>query len=172
MSASSRATGVTAIKDRRKAKAAADVETEVDVSLKHARWKHFAWGVIGSVIGVWSVIHLGSLGLLVGGVLVVMGASGAWSFARTLRHPPGEISVKGDSVVLPRGLCAGEPERLKVEDVSHAYLLRRSVPFMQTGPVLVVETKSGTFSYPRDWFVSEAEQRQVMRVIARKLGRL
>jgi hypothetical protein len=59
---------------------------------------------------------------------------------------------------------------LTVADLRHAYLLRRAVPWAVSGPVLIVEAKEQTWSYPRDWFGSESEQRRVLLALNRKLG--
>jgi len=66
-------------------------------------------------------------------------------------------------VELPRGLCKGEPAAFPLDKVQHAYLLRRAVPWTRAAPVLVIEADGRAFSYPRDWFLTEADQRRIVR---------
>ena len=67
------------------------------------------------------------------------------------------------------------PDRLAAlsfGDVTHAFFLRRAVPWTQAGPILIVEVGEAIFSYPRDWFASESEQRRILEAINRRLGRM
>ena len=140
----------------------ADAGGRVSVDLAHTRGSHLRWTLIGGVLGVACVIMLGTLGKGLGVVLLVLAAWAAFKLFLTYRHPPGTIVVDGDDVALPRGLCQGEPSRMKRGDVTAAYFLRRSVPWTRAAPVLVVEAGGKAYAYPRDWFTSESDQRRVL----------
>lgn len=142
--------------------ASADVGGRVSVDLAHTRGSHLRWTLIGGVLGVACVLMLGTLGKGLGVVLLVLAAWAAFKLILTYRHPPGTIVIDGDDVALPRGLCQGEPSRVKRGDVTAAYFLRRSVPWTRAAPVLVVEAGGKAYAYPRDWFASESDQRRVL----------
>ena len=89
-----------------------------------------------------------------------------WQLIQTFRHPAGTVVVAGDDVELPRGLCRGAPAKLRKADVTAVYFLRRSVPWTQAAPVLVVEAHGRAFVYPRDWFGSESDQRRIVDELA------
>lgn len=59
------------------------------------------------------------------------------------------------------------PVVAKPQDVTAAYFLRRSVPWNQAAPVLVVELGAKAMLFPRDWFASEADQRHVIHALLR-----
>jgi hypothetical protein len=146
--------------------ATAEATGRVAVELAHTRGSHLRWTVVGGALGVACIIMLGTLGKGVGVVLLVLAAWAAFKLALTYRHPPGTIVIDGDDVALPRGLCQGEPQRVKRSDVTAAYFLRRSVPWTRAAPVLVVEAGGKAFAYPRDWFASESDQRRVLDALA------
>lgn len=134
----------------------------VEVSLQHARNHHLRWVVLGLVFGGLCVTQLGTLGQMVGVVLLALAAWAAFRVIQTLRHPPGTIVVDGDRVVLPRGLCVGDPLEVTRGAVTASYLLRKSVAWHQAAPVLVVETGGKVIAYPRDWFAGESDQRRIL----------
>lgn len=134
----------------------------VEIELLHARNHHLRWLVLGTVLGVLCVTQLGTLGQLVGVLLLALAAWAGFRVVQTLRHPPGTLVVDGDRVVLPRGLCAGDPLTVRRGEVGAAYLLRKAVAWHQSAPVLVVEATGKVLAYPRDWFASEADQRRVL----------
>jgi hypothetical protein len=133
------------------------------VGLEHMRYRHAAWMAFGIVLGALMVWKLGDVGKAIGVVLIGVGGFAAYSFVRTLLFPAGTIVISDSGAELPRGLCKGEPEKMAIEDVKHVYLLRRSVPWTRAAPVLVIEAKGKAFTYPRDWFITEADQRRVVR---------
>lgn len=142
--------------------AATDTSGRISVDLAHTRGSHLRWTLIGGALGVACVIMLGTLGKGLGVVLLLLAAWAAFKLFLTYRHPPGTIVIDGDDIALPRGLCQGEPSRVKRGDVTAAYFLRRSVPWTRAAPVLVVETGGKAYAYPRDWFASESDQRRVL----------
>ena len=142
----------------------------VEVNLEVSRQRPMGWTVFGLIVGALLVWKLGTVGKWVGVVLLVVGAVAAYSFVRTLMFPAGTIVIGDDGAALPRGLCKGEPEKLALSDVSHAYLLRRAVPWTRAAPVLVVETAERAFTYPRDWFASEADQRMVLQGLHKRIA--
>ena len=136
------------------------------------RYRHLAWMGFGVITGALLIWKLGSVGQWLGVVLLAVGAVATYSFVRTLLFPAGTISVGDDGVELPRGLCRGAPVKLRLDEIEHAYLLRRAVPWTRAAPVLVIEAGGRPYSYPRDWFVTEADQRRVVRELnARGAGR-
>ncbi len=138
----------------------------VEIELHHARNHHLRWVVIGTVLGGLCVTQLGTLGQGVGVILIALAAWAAFRVVQTLRHPPGTIIVDGPRVILPHGLCRGEPLHLRRADIGPVYLLRKAVAWHQAAPVLVVETGSHVLAYPRDWFATEADQRRVLDALA------
>lgn len=137
----------------------------IDVPLAHARWHHFGWLVFGLIAGLLLVLELGTVGRFVGVVLLALALRHAIGFVRTLLYPAGTISVRDDQVILPRGLCRGKPATFPMEQVRHAFVLRRAVPWTQTGPLLVIEAGDRAFSYPRDWFLADADQQRIVRAV-------
>ncbi len=143
---------------------------DVDVSLVHARWRNLFWGAAGTALGGLLIYAFGLFGWVVGGVILLLGLSSAWSFVKTLLWAPGHIAVADDEVRLTPALCSPSTVIVTVADLRHAYLIKRAVPWAVSGPVLVVEAKEHTWSYPRDWFASESDQRRVLMALNRKLG--
>jgi hypothetical protein len=141
------------------------------VPLYHARWRHFIWAVILGGLGGVLVASFGGTGRIVGLVLVALAVSPTLEFVRTLAHEAGAIGVSAQAVKLPPRVCAGRHADVPLDCVKHAYFVRRELPFMTTGPLLVVETTHGSFAYPRDWFASESDQRRLVLSINRRIGR-
>lgn len=121
------------------------------------------------MIGGLLLWKLGTVGVWVGVVLLVIGAFRAWELAQTFMHPPGTIVVTDDKVTLPRGLYLGKPVEIPPTAVTSVYFLRRSVPWNRSAPVLVVEVGERAMAFPRDWFASEADQRHVVHALLRYL---
>ena len=133
--------------------------------LEHARWHHLGWLVFGLGAGVLLLLRLGIVGQIAGVVLLAIAVRHGLGFARTLRYPAGTIEVNAEQVVLPTGLCRGKDATFPMEQVRHAFFLRRAVPWTQTGPMLVIEAGDRAFAYPRDWFASEADQQRIVHAI-------
>jgi len=123
----------------------------------------------GLILGSLLIWKLGTVGVWVGVVLIVMGAFRAWELVQTFLYPPGTIKVTDSRVTLPRGLCLPKPVEVTPQDVSAVYFLRRSVPWNRSAPVLVVEVGGRAMAYPRDWFASEADQRHVVHALMKGL---
>ena len=123
----------------------------------------------GLIVGSLLIWKLGTVGVWVGVVLLVIGAFRAWELVQTFLYPPGTIEVTDAQVVLPRGLCMSRPVKVTPADVTAVYFLRRSVPWNKSAPVLVVELGDRAMAYPRDWFASEADQRHVIHALLRGL---
>ncbi|HKA89919.1 MAG TPA: hypothetical protein VKE22_19795 [Haliangiales bacterium] len=147
-------------------------ETEdVEVPLTHARWKNFAWGAFGIGLGVFLAINMGSIGWVLAAVVWAGTITNVKKFVQTFLNPPGKIVIRGEDVVLPRGLCTGDEQAMPLGDLKHAYLLRRAIPWNTSGPVLVIETRRGVFEYERDWFPLDGDQRLVTATLNRRIGR-
>ena len=116
------------------------------------------------------VWKLGTVGKGLGIILLVLGVVNLVRFARTLVRAAGSIAVSEETVRLPEGLCRARAHTIEYTGVRHAFFLRRAVPWTRTGPILVIETDRGVFSYPRDWFTSDSDQRRIAHAIHRRLG--
>lgn len=146
-------------------------EEALEISLEHARLRHLGWAVFWLVAGALLIWKLGPISKVVGALMVVAAAWSARAFVLTLMHPAGVIRVGDAEVELPRGLCRGRTTRVPTAEVRHAFFLRRAVPWTHAGPLLVVEAGDDVFTYPRDWFRSDSDQRRVAMAINRHLGR-
>jgi hypothetical protein len=135
---------------------------KLEVGLEHARWRHFGWALSGLIPGGFLIWKLGAVGQGIGALFVLAGLWATWHFARTLMFPAGTIVIDSRRVSLPRGLCRGGAIELAIDDVRHAYFLRRAVPWTRAAPVLVIETENDAHMFPRDWFVTEADQRRIV----------
>jgi hypothetical protein len=144
------------------------VTLPLEVQLEHARWRNFAWAAAGIVVAALLIGLLATVFKWLGALLLAVSGIGVWAFVMTLLHPPGRIRVSEAEVSLARGLCRGVEVTLPLDRVRHAFLLRRAT---RTGPLLVVETDDGVFTYPRDWFGSDSDQRRVALALNQRLGR-
>ena len=136
---------------------------KVDFEVYRGAW--IGWLVIGSVLGGLMVVKLGTLGQYLGGVLIVLAAWNGFKLALSLLHKPGTIEVSAERVVLPRGLCRGNPLVLSHAEVTSAYFLRNSVPWNRSAPLLIIEANQIAHAFPRDWFSSEADQRRIISAL-------
>ncbi len=116
------------------------------------------------------MVKLGTVGRGVGALLLCFAAYHAFRSLKTFLKPAGTIVISDDKIVLPTGLCRGRDETFPIAEVSHAFFLRRNVPWTRTGPLLIIEVGERAFLYPRDWFASEADQRRIVRAIDVRLG--
>ncbi len=155
----------------RAAAARQDSEGEFQIYLEHGRWRHFGWLAVGGALGAFLVWKLGTVGKGLGVILLVLGAINLVRFARTLVRSAGAVAISEEAVRLPEGLCRGRAHTVEYGGIRHAFFLRRAVPWTRTGPILVIETDRGTFTYPRDWFTSDSDQRRIAHAINRRLGR-
>jgi hypothetical protein len=144
-------------------------DSVLDIELADGRWGHFGWAGFGLVIGGVLVIGLGPVGTIIGLLVLLMAASSGAKFARAMRRPAGHIRVDAREALLPRGLNSADSEHVSIADLRHAYFLRRSVPLNRAAPLLVIETAAEAFTYPRDWFSSDSDQRRVAMAINRRL---
>ena len=140
-----------------------------EIELVHARRSHLGWALVELVLGVLLVWKLAIVGQVVGVVFLALGAWTARSFILTLLHAPGTIKVGADQVALPVGLCRGKTRELPLAEVKHVFFLRRAVPWTRAAPVLVIETADRAYTYPRDWFASEADQHMVLRGLHKRI---
>ena len=151
------------------ATAAADVSPgeRLEILLEHMRWRHFAWAIFGVLGGAILIWKMGTVAQWVGIGLIGLGLWATYQFTRTLLFDAGAIVVDGRRVMLPRGVCRGKPIEVERGKVAHAYLLRRAVPWTRAAPVLVIEAGDHAYTFPRDWFATEADQRRVIHALAR-----
>lgn len=138
-----------------------------EIELEISRGRSIGWTIFGLLFGGLLIWKLGTVGVWVGIALVATGAYHAWILAQTFLHAPGTIIVSDREVSLPRGLCLPRPVQVQPQDITAVYFLRRSVPWNHAAPVLVVEIGPKAMAFPRDWFSSEADQRQVIRALLR-----
>jgi hypothetical protein len=175
VSAPSPATGADAPPTRKGERAGARRsagESTFHVSLESGRWRHLAWIVASAAIGALLLWKLGVVGKAVGAVMLAVGVLHVVRFVRTLLNPAGRIELRDDGVVLPVGLCRPGATTVPYEELRHAFFLRRAVPWSRTGPILVIEAADQAFTYPRDWFSSDSDQRRVALALNRRLGRI
>jgi hypothetical protein len=147
-------------------------ESVFQIELEHGRMRHLGWVLVGAIGGVLLLWKLGAVGKALGIFMLGMSAANIYRFVRTLLNPAGRIELQDDAVVLPETLCHKGAHTVPYERVRHAYFLRRAVPWSRTGPILVVETDERVFTYPRDWFTSDSDQRRIALALNRRLGRL
>jgi hypothetical protein len=140
---------------------------EVRIELEVSRQRSAAWTVLGGVIGALLIWKLGTVGVWGGFLLVALAAYHAWLLIQTFLYPPGTFVVGEREVSLPRGLSVPRPVQASRSDVTAVYFLRRSVPWNKAAPVLIVELGDKAMAFPRDWFASEADQRQIVHALLR-----
>lgn len=142
------------------------------VELAPARWRHATWGLVLTLLGLFLAARVGGTTPLIAGVLVLgVAAHHAWQFVRSFLRAAGGISLDGDTLVVSPRQHA-EALRLALSEIRSAYVLRRRAPLAVSSPVLVLETARGTFEYPRDWFVTDGDQRRVAAAVGRAIGYL
>lgn len=144
-----------------------DERGPLSVDLADSRGRNLFWTVLWLGLGVLATVYLSAFGRVVGVILLLVGAVFAYRLVRALMNAPGTIRVDGDQAHLPHGLASGNTEVMPVADVKHVYFLRRAVPWGKSGPVLVVETQRGAFTYPRDWFREDKDQQRVASALRR-----
>jgi hypothetical protein len=137
------------------------LSVELETSLQHS----LGWTIAGLLIGGLLIWKLGTVGKWGGVALIVAGVYHGWNVFQILSHPPGTIVVTETEVSLPRGLNVPRPVRVKREEVTAVYFLRRSVPWNHVSPVLVVELGATAMAFPCNWFASEADQRRVVHAL-------
>lgn len=131
------------------------------------RW--IAWTIGGLVGGALLVMKLGTVGVWGGYVLIALGLFRGYQLAMSLIYPPGKFVVAPKQITIPRGAHRPKPLVVEPSAVTAAYFLRRSVPWNRSSPVLVIELGDNAMVFPRDWFASEADQRQVWNALASHL---
>jgi hypothetical protein len=136
---------------------------EIDLEVSRQRW--IAWAIGGTVGGVLLILKLGTVGVWAGYLVVALGLLRAYQLVMSFVHPAGKIVIGPKQVSLPRTIHRGNPLVVEASKVTAIYFLRRSVPWNRSAPVLVIELGEQALAYPRDWFVSEADQRRVVRAI-------
>ena len=104
----------------------------VEIELTHARWKNFTWGVFGIGLGVFLAVNMGSIAWLLAAIVWASSYPNVKAFVQTFLSPPGKIVIAGNDMILPVGLCAGDPMSVPVGDLKHAYLLRRAIPYLRS----------------------------------------
>ncbi|HEY4243771.1 MAG TPA: hypothetical protein VGM88_28355 [Kofleriaceae bacterium] len=135
------------------------------IELEVNKQRSIGWVLFGSVLAVLMLWKLGTVAHWAAYGLILYVAWHLYLLSQMLMHAPGTIIVTRDSVELPRGLCMSNPKKLTPKDVTAVYFLRRSVPWNKSAPVLVVELGDEAIAFPREWFASEADQRQVLNAL-------
>ncbi len=143
----------------------------INITLLHGRGRHIGWVLFGGIAGGALLWRFGAIGQVLGAILVAIALQQGYRLVQTLMRSPGTFRVDGDAVQLPIGLCAGPELKLQRQQIDHVFFLRRSVPWTQAGPLLVVEAQGKSYSFPRDWFSSDSDQRRVETALNRQLRR-
>jgi len=121
--------------------------------------------VFGVVFGAVCVWKLGTVGVWAGWVLIAVGLFRGYQLALTFIYPPGKFVITDKQVTLPRRIHRPLPLEVAPAAITAVYFLRRSVPLYHAAPVLVVEVGQRAILFPRDWFASEADQRNVVHAL-------
>ena len=124
---------------------------------------------IRTVIAALCLWKLGTIGQVLGILFAISAVFQGLRLARILRHRPGTFNVSSSEIHMPTGLCSGETLTLSDGQLQHAFFIRKTVPWTQAGPVLVVEADDKAYSFPRDWFASDSDQLRVARAMRRHL---
>lgn len=143
----------------------------MEVTFETHRWQFFGWALFHLILGGVLIYGLGTIGKGVGVALLAFGAIRLWRFVRTLLKPAGRVRVGSDPLELPRALCVSKADSVALDAIQNVYFLRRSLPWTQASPVLIIETADRTYDYPRDWFATDSEQRRIADALARQSGR-
>jgi len=133
------------------------------------RGRPTAWAVFGLTSGAVLIAKMGTVAQWVGAVLVGVGVLSVWTLVRSFVRPRGTIVVDDTGVSLPRGHYTTAVDHRPMNQVTAAYFLRRSAPWNRAAPVLVIEAAGKAHTYPRDWFVNEADQRQVIHAVLSRI---
>lgn len=141
----------------------------LSVPLDGGRTRHLIWFVATAAIGGALLIFMGILAQLLGAALLVLAAVHGWRALRTFLYEGRRIEIGTDQLTLPTAACGGTLAEIPVADIHHVFFLRHAASWAATGPVLVIETADSVRTYPRHWFLSEADQRQVASTIRRRL---
>jgi hypothetical protein len=161
-SQSSPATGAESKSEDSRAKDGKD-QVKIDLELSRQRW--IAWTIGGICGGILLILKLGTVGIWVGVVLIALGILRGYFLAMSLIHPAGSIIVTPTQVTLPRAAHRPKPLVVEPSAITAVYFLRRSVPWNRSSPVLIIELGDNAMVYPRDWFASESDQRQVVHAL-------
>jgi hypothetical protein len=136
----------------------APIET-VEIELEVSRQRWIAWALGGTVGGAMLIWKLGTVGVWAGYVLIALGLFRGFQLVMSFVHKAGTFVITPKTITLPRSAHRPNPLVLEPSAVTAAYLLRRSVPWNRSAPVMIVELGDKAMVYPRDWFASEADQR-------------
>lgn len=149
------------------AKAGKTKSKRVVVTFEVSRNRDAWWTVFGILFGSLLIWKLGTVGVWAGVMFVVYGVFRGYELVQSFLHSPGLIEVTDSQVTLPRGVWMSKPIVVPPSAVTSVYFLRRSVPWNNSAPVLIVELGSHALAYPRDWFASEADQRHIVHALLR-----
>ncbi len=144
-------------------------EKSLRVSLVHGRTRHLGWAAFGLIVGMLLLLRLGAVGQGIGIALLAVGVFQGFKAVQTFLHPAGTFRVQGNNIQLPTGLCKGPELKVERANIEHVFFLRRSVPWTQAGPLLVIETGGESYVFPRDWFASDSDQRRIETALNRQL---
>lgn len=117
------------------------------------------------MLGTLLITKLGTVGVWAGIALLAHAAYRAARLIQSYVYAPGTFRINEREVTLPRGLSMPRPLVVAPAEVTAVYFLRRAVPWNKSSPVLVVEVGDKAIAYPRDWFSSEADQRQIVHAL-------
>lgn len=156
--------------DHSQSKAHKSSKASPEITLEHRRNHHLGWAAFGVLAGGALLWKLGVIGQFLGGALLLLAIVNAMRAARTFLHSPGTFLLSDSSEMsIPESLCTGKDLKLGGDKLQHVFFLRRAVPWSKAGPILIVEADGRSFSYPRDWFSSDSDQRRVAAALQRSL---
>ena len=141
----------------------------IQVVLEHGRNRHLSWIFFCVAIGLLFLSKLGTIGQAIGALLLLLALTQCMAAAKTFLHKPGSFNVTESEISVPTGLCSGKQLSLSQKQLEHAFFLRRAVPWNKAGPILVIEAEGIAYSFPRDWFASDSDQRRVAAALHHRL---
>ena len=144
-----------------------------EVLLYSGRVRLLLVAAIQLALGGLLLFSLGTIGQYIGGILIAFGLLRVLRVVRIGLGAEGVITLAKRAAGLPRKLCGGQDniDSVETSDILNVFYLRRSLSWIRSSPVLVVETSDRAYRYPRSWFASDYDQRRIGFAFNRALGR-
>ena len=141
-----------------------------DAPFRASRGAQLLWTGAYLAAGVFLFLRAPDVARVLALLLVALGVRGIWLLLRAHGREPGGLHIVDSIVSLPARPYEAGATQVPLTDVQAAYVVSRAG--RAAGATLVVETRQGTFEYPRSWFVEEDAPRKMARELNRRLERL
>ncbi|MFH0900441.1 MAG: hypothetical protein V2A73_07410 [Pseudomonadota bacterium] len=135
-------------------------------------WPPVFWLSVWLGLGYLAYRILPGWSKVIGVLLLLESVKNGWRIFRALRHRAGMIAILDDQLVLSPGRYGNVLLSFAASEVKNAYVLRMTVPWLSSGPFLVVETTHGAHTFPRSWFRNDHDQRFLAHLINHWIGKL